>query len=444
MKFRIILVATLLLISTAVFAAEQSVPRVLAYQSVMYDEGGNPIADGESEVIFRIVDYDGNVLYDEQQRLDVVRGAVSALVGNGLTAEGAPTGGLPFDVLGGGDGRYLEVEVMGYPPTDPMEIASVPYAIYADRALGVADGAVDAAGIADGSIAFEDLSDEVVDRIAKQMTGEREIVFKDDLDSMYREPEAASKIGVERGFSYSGANDLQGVLEDMDRAVKGREEKIVTETETRIKAINGIQGNIDNESFARQQADVNEAAARQAADAGLQTAIDTEAANRSSADSAHSSATGAVHGLAASEAIVGTDKAQTLSNKILVSPTAVGGMAIQDGLVVTGNVDGVDVSEHDHSGGAMGKALFPDTIWFDAGKSTGSGTVDLPAGYTMSNCRVATAVALATEVGKTLYGIDASLDESEGTDTTFTVKCTANGGSGNCQVSYTVICIKGM
>ena len=232
----------------SVKAQQPAVPSVLAFQSSLYDDGGNPVADGPATVTFRILDVAGAVLYEERQTPDIVRGELSALVGNGLTAAGAPTGGIPDGLFAPGAARYLEAEVDGQPPTAPLEIASVPYALHAGEALEVADGGV----------AFEDLKEDVVGALAaalaNEVLGASEVIVRSDLATMYRDPSSAATIGVASTFVSSSADNLQGVLDDLD-------------------------GALETEARARVAADAAEAAARQAADAALQASIQTAVAD---------------------------------------------------------------------------------------------------------------------------------------------------------------------
>jgi hypothetical protein len=229
-----------------------SAPPYLVYQSELYDDGGNPISDGEVDIVFRITDGQGGVLYEEQQTVEAIRGQVTALVGNGLDLNGVPTGGLSIDMLNPVGPRYLEVEVEGFSALEPMEMASVPYSLYTSMALDAADGAIDSRAIADGGVEFEDLSSGLIDQLANHLTGgagAENIVLRQELDTLYRDPSAASTIGVSPNFVYSGADDLQAVLQDLDRAILQRDERISAEAQ------------------ARQQADNAEAAARADADA---------------------------------------------------------------------------------------------------------------------------------------------------------------------------------
>lgn len=218
-----------------------SAPPYLVYQSELYDDGGNPISDGDVDMIFRIADGQDHVLYEEQQTVEAIRGQVTALVGNGLDFDGVPTGGLSIDLLNPVGPRYLEVEVEGFSALEPMEIASVPYSLYASMALDAAEGAIDSRAIADGGVDFEDLSSELVKDLANQLTGgagAESIVLRQELNTLYRDPSAASTIGVSPNFVYSGADDLQAVLQDLDHAIHQSDERLSAETQARQQADN--------------------------------------------------------------------------------------------------------------------------------------------------------------------------------------------------------------
>lgn len=263
----------LFLVPALLFANERAIPMGIAFQSALYDEGGNPLPDGEVDVIFRIKDELGQVLYEETKRPNILHGIASVLIGDAADI-------AIYDPIAP---RFLEVEVSGMTPMGPMEITSVPYAYYASEALHVAEGGVDSRAIADGSIAYEDLSRDLIIKLSNSLFSGKsasDIVFKSDMDSFYRNPQSAGNVGVLPKFIYSASNNLQGALEDMDRAIKRRDEKITVESEERKAAIT-------NESAARHEADASESAARsaaiavetgarQGADAQLQSNINAE------------------------------------------------------------------------------------------------------------------------------------------------------------------------
>ena len=199
---------------------------------MLTDDGGNPIPDGEVGAWFRIVDAAGNVLYEEQQQVVAQQGLVSALIGNGLTAAGAPTGGVPLEAIAPEGTRYLEVAVDGLPPTPRMEIAAVPYAAYAQVAFGVIEGGVDSRAIADNSIAFKDLAEGAVTGIASALTSSA-VPSPFITEDAFRLPEAAAKIGVAPGLGSSDATDLQGALGDLDAAIAQQGARVTAEISAR-------------------------------------------------------------------------------------------------------------------------------------------------------------------------------------------------------------------
>ena len=211
---KMVMLAMLVVLPALAHAALPEVPAVIGYHSAIFDEGGNPIQDGDWNVKFRITDAGGSVLYEEQQRLPAIGGQISALVGNGLTADGAPTGGVPMDILDPLGARYLEVAIDGMESIPFMELASVPYADYCQVALGAADSSVD----------YDALTSNAVDEIAKELTGgvgTEAIILREELDTIYSDPASATVIGVSSANIYnSSSNDLQNVLDDLDGAIR--------------------------------------------------------------------------------------------------------------------------------------------------------------------------------------------------------------------------------
>lgn len=291
----------------AVFAGDISVPQVMSFQSALFDDGGNPVADGDVGATFRITDSAGAILYEEHQTMRAAGGFVGALVGNGIAASGAPAGPIPTAIFDVDGPLYLEVQADGESPMPAMEIASVPFAMRSEVALRVAEGAVESGSIADGGISFEDLSSQAVEEIAKAITGGRDtggIVFREDMETMYRTPTSAALVGVRPEFIYSGSNNLQDVLADFDRSIKARDERVTSETEARVAAdnaeISARQAAITAEATARRSADESEASTRESADTAEATTrwnadfalsgrIDSEATARAEADTSLSS-----------------------------------------------------------------------------------------------------------------------------------------------------------
>ncbi len=264
----------LLLIAGPAISGTQQVPALFNFQGVLLDEGGNPLPDGISNLKFQISDSAGNVLYEETQDVDVARGQVSAIVGNGLNPlSGAPTGGIPSEAFDPTDTHYLQVEVAGQKPYDRLEIVATPYSLWADTALRLPDGAITSAMIGKGAIKKEHLDEELMeaifpDGIPKGMLP-KDTVYNDEFTSFrdtVQSVSGAGKVGVTNAFIYSGSQTVQGVLSDMDLAIKKRQEevefskkdyqsKINFEAQTREESDDALQKNVDLEASARQTND---------------------------------------------------------------------------------------------------------------------------------------------------------------------------------------------
>ncbi len=267
MNMILILIAAFIFFGATAEAGE--IPDIMAFQSRIFDEGGNPVEDGPTEVSFRIVDADENVIYEEKQEVEIVRGLLSAIVGNGESPGGGRVGGIPFETMTGASPLYLDVEVGGYAPLGRMEIATVPFAGVAGMAYSVEPESIGSAEISDGSITMKDLSDSLIADLETGRIGDREMVFKDELGSAYAAPEAASNIGVKRGLSYSSSSNLQGTLEDIDLAVKARDERISREESVRTGEVLALGAALSSE-----------AAVRSAADLAFQSSLSAEISQR--------------------------------------------------------------------------------------------------------------------------------------------------------------------
>ena len=287
-------------------AAPLSVPSFLSYQGRLIDEGGNILPDGETNIIFRILDDSGNILYEEIQGVEIISGDASAVVGNGLDIEkGSPIGGIPEEVLTPVATRFLQVEVEGQVPYDQMEIVTAPYAVWSGTALRLPNEAITSAMVGKGVIQKDHLDDELIDAIftngiPKSMLPD-DTVYSSDLkgfQDVMQGAEGASKVGVITGLVYSGSQTVQGVLTDLDLAIKGRQEEINTSKEDYTAKVDGekserisgdsvLQTNITNEENARigavntLQSNINsETNARVEADTTLKTDITNETSAR--------------------------------------------------------------------------------------------------------------------------------------------------------------------
>ncbi|MBI4367113.1 MAG: hypothetical protein HY543_09870, partial [Deltaproteobacteria bacterium] len=200
-----------------------TVPLYLNYQSLLLDPGGQPIANGPVELTFRITDADHATLYEETQVVESENGVIAALIGN------TQPSGLTMDLFAPGTPRLLEVSRGGELTSGPMEIVSVPYALWSNR---VAPGGVDADTIADGAVEIRHFSDGLIGDLAAKLL---------DTEAL-TPPSSAGQIGVGAKFIYSGASTVQGVLKDLDLAIKMREEKNVDRAGDTVTGTLTMQG----------------------------------------------------------------------------------------------------------------------------------------------------------------------------------------------------------
>lgn len=313
------LLITLLISFAATAASAAGVPKYLNYQAVLFDDGGNPLQDGAANIYIRILDANQKVVYEEVQNVDVISGVVSLIIGDGLDpSTGRPTGGVDSSILSPSGPKYLEVEAEGYPPENLMEFVSVPYAVYSDIAMGVADGSIGASSISGGSIRAEHFSDDVISWLTERIVGSGEntaIIVREEFEKYKNFMSGlggAAGVGIFPDFTYSSASNVRDVLKDMDIAIKKREEdvvwakkdyaaKIAAEESARKSVDTTLQKNIDTEAANRTTADgilqtnINsEATARQNADAALQTSINAHASSKNNPHSVTTTQIGAV------------------------------------------------------------------------------------------------------------------------------------------------------
>jgi hypothetical protein len=197
-----------------VTAADAQVPKLVSYQGVLTDNGGNPVADGVYNVTFRVFDqsFGGAPHFTEAHSgpnaVTTVNGAFSAIIGSldPLT--------LPFDVQ-----YWLELQVNADPALAPrILLTSSPYALMAhtvvDNAITsakIATGAVGSPEIADGGIATADLAIGAV-------TGARILDATVEGNDIAPSAISAPKIGDEPGIASNSTtvnNALTAVAENL-------------------------------------------------------------------------------------------------------------------------------------------------------------------------------------------------------------------------------------
>jgi len=126
---KIILFASLLLCLLFLSPAFAQIPHLINYQGKLTDTGGNPVADGNHSVTFRIYDADagGTLLWEETQSTLIQKGIFSCLLGGVTNLD------LPFD-----EPYWLAVKVGNDEEMTPrQQITSAGYAIRAEKVENV-------------------------------------------------------------------------------------------------------------------------------------------------------------------------------------------------------------------------------------------------------------------------------------------------------------------
>jgi len=109
----------------------QTIERRISYQGLLTQPNGQPIADAAYTLVLRLYDdpTGGNLVYEEQQNVNVQSGLFNVLIGTNT-----PLAGVDFNQQ-----MWLETAIAGQTPFLPRtRLAVVPYAVIAENAV-VAD-----------------------------------------------------------------------------------------------------------------------------------------------------------------------------------------------------------------------------------------------------------------------------------------------------------------
>lgn len=190
----------------SLFAQSPQVPHLLNFQSVLTDAAGVPLPDGTYEVDFRIVDAAGEEFYAETQTLETSQGVASAMVG--------AQGSLDLPQLDPQTPKFLRVQVEGQGPSRQMEIVTVPYALYAQQALGAAPQSIGGEAIRPGAITAEHLAEDALDTLLGD---------------------------IRSNLFYSQGTSVPTVLRDLDVAIQQRQvnlNNVQTVLQSQINTVN--------------------------------------------------------------------------------------------------------------------------------------------------------------------------------------------------------------
>jgi hypothetical protein len=129
MKKHTLTIAAALLATLPAFGARAGIPELIPVQGVLSD-GGGEFVEGITSMVFSIYDSEtaATALWTETQAVAVDRGFFTAYLGD-VTA-------LPVEVLGAAGELWLGVTVGADPEMDRMQLASVPFALLCENAIG--------------------------------------------------------------------------------------------------------------------------------------------------------------------------------------------------------------------------------------------------------------------------------------------------------------------
>lgn len=248
-----------LILLPSVLPAE--VPHQINMQSIIYDASGNVTTSDRVDLTIRILDEGNNVVFSETHAgVQVIEGAVNVNIGS-------ESGGVPLEILDPETGsKVVDVQVNGTNPFEMMPLGSVPYAMWAEKAVTVADDSIGSAQIINGSIKAEDIdplafSDLQGQAAEGQLPGS--VATDAELNAHINSGTAhpASAIVVSGNFITFVATNAQEALQKLDQ-------KLADEIVNRQNAVSTVTTNLNNEI-----------AARGAGDAGLQGQINAVNAN---------------------------------------------------------------------------------------------------------------------------------------------------------------------
>lgn len=202
------------LLSFETHAQISNIPNVLTAPIVFYDEGGNPLEDGSYVVTVSLQDHEGNILYDEEQQIDVVNHVASLLIGQGYvvgSSFGSPTGGLSREVFDVEGDISVEISVSGVQQaSESLILSSQPFAFISEYALTVADSSITTHSIKDGTITEEDLNETFLEelRSTQAVNGEGDAITANSI-----------QMASGTNLANSGSSTVQGVLQDLDQSI---------------------------------------------------------------------------------------------------------------------------------------------------------------------------------------------------------------------------------
>ncbi|OGQ04869.1 MAG: hypothetical protein A3F82_10175 [Deltaproteobacteria bacterium RIFCSPLOWO2_12_FULL_44_12] len=197
-----------------------SVPRLINFQSVLTDIGGVPLVDGFHNVQFRLLDVNKEPIYTETQNLESVGGVVSAMVG--------AQDYIDLELFAPDQAKFLGVKPEGSTPETLMEIVSVPYSMYAEQALTVADS----------------VTQDILSKITADVLPQN-VVYSEQLS----DSTGAGTVGIATGnFSPAVGSppDVQGALEALDKTITTLRSDLENQVNNKVSKAGDVMSGVLN------------------------------------------------------------------------------------------------------------------------------------------------------------------------------------------------------
>lgn len=248
-SFRLLAAAILTAASVGARADFTGVPGVLSAPVILYDDGGNPLPDGEYGVTVTFKGSDGATLFEERHAASVVNGVAALTLGAGDAADADEySGGLSGDIFLASDEITVEIRVDGLSIVQEAAVlGSQPYAFVSDYAIGVAPDAVTGTSIRDGSVTENDLEPSFLAAlrpflevsVGGEEGGSAAVLTADVIT-----------VGADSTFDNSAAMTVDGVLRDLDASLSSLRAvefpdllgEVGAELEGHAQAASGVHG----------------------------------------------------------------------------------------------------------------------------------------------------------------------------------------------------------
>ncbi|MCD6379899.1 hypothetical protein J7M07_05575 [bacterium] len=202
----------LMMLTVFAGSAEGFVPRLLSYQGVLTEVGGQPVSNGQYQLTFKIYDVaaEGTAMWTEAQTAEVTNGIFTVILGSSTTLD------LPFDTQ-----YYLGITIASEEELSPrVQLCGAPYALGAGMLAGSTNIVPSTGDVGFGTTAPQhklhivDTGHEMVDLDIQSLYGSGTMQIQTDNN-------ANNYFGIAKGASGASGSTAGFPLADMSRLVAG-------------------------------------------------------------------------------------------------------------------------------------------------------------------------------------------------------------------------------